>query len=140
MVRVVAGEVYTAERVRSGNSAKGSWELLVVKNGKDEMTLWLENPGTGIVDGEEFRIKSIKSFEKKNVPYLDGRVCKDRNAKNIEWRMEVVGNVTVEPVGFSQMPSDFNNLPNFEELPDFDISENPFAANDNAFADGLLPF
>lgn len=128
MIRIETGEVYTAERVRSGDSNSRKWELIVVKNGRDEMTLWLENPGTGLSDGEEFRVIGIKSFTKKLVPYKDGKVCKDRSDRNVEWRVEVTANVTVEPVGFSEMP-----FGTFSDLPPFGAGENPFANDDLPF-------
>lgn len=120
MIRIKTGEVYTAERARSGSSANGRWELIVVKENRDEMTLWLNNPGTGLADGDQFRIKSIESFDKKRVPYKDGKLCRDRSDRNVEWRMECSANVVVEPVGFSEMPFEFN------DLPPFDVGENPF--------------
>ena len=121
MIRIKTNEVYTAERVRSGTGANGAWELLVVKDGKDELTLWASNPGSGVTEGGQFRIKSIDNFAKKKVPYKDGRICRDRSERNVEWRTEVDANITVEAVGFSEAPFDFGS-----DMP-FDFGgSNPF--------------
>ena len=120
MVRIAKGEVYKAERVRSGNGAKGDWELIVVKNGKDEITLWSTNAPSGVTEGGEFRIESIDNLAKKRVPYKDGKICKDRAAKDVEWRTDVDANVTVKAVGFSEAPFDFDDPP-------FMFDDNPFA-------------
>ena len=131
MIRITVGEVYTAERARSGSSAHGNWELLVVKDNRDEMTLWVTNVGTGIADGDQFRVKSIESFDKKRVPYKDGKLCRDRSDRSVEWRLECSANVTVEPVGFSQMPDNFSDVPfKFDDLPPFEVGENPFENNE----------
>lgn len=133
MVRITTGEVYTAERVRSGNSGRGAWELIAIKEGKDELTLWISNPGTGITDGGQFVIKSIDIVTKKNVPYKDGRLCRDRGARDVTWRMECDCNVTVEPVGFSYSGINVSAA-------DFDDGgELPFSMDDNPFEIDQLP-
>lgn len=119
MVRISTGETYTAKRARSGSSSRGPWELIVIENGNDELTLWVTNTPSGVTDGGQFRIKSIDNMTKKKVAYKDGKVCKDRSEKNVEWQTEVDCNVTVEKVGFSEAPFDMDDLP-------FDIGDNPF--------------
>ena len=129
MIRITIGEVYTAYRARSGSSANGDWELLVVKDdkSKDEMTLWLSNPGTGLVDGGQFVIKSIDIVTKKRVPYKDGKVCRDRSQRDVTWRLDVDMNVTVEPVSFATTLGLDVSAADFDDgdLP-FDMSDNPF--------------
>lgn len=123
MVRLAKGEVYKAERVRSGNSPKGEWELIVVKNGKDELALWPTKVPSGVTEGGEFRIESIENVTKKKVAYKDGKLCKDRSVKDVEWRTEVDLNATVTPVGFSEAPFDFDDPP-------FMFDDNPFDSDD----------
>ena len=124
MIKINTEDVYTAERVRGGSSNRGMWELIVVKNGREEITLWASNPGSGLTDGDRFKIKSIDSFTKKRVAYTrDGRVCKDRSNKDVEWRTDVDANVTVEKFG-STDGGIFDDDPPFM----FD-DDNPFAGD-----------
>lgn len=127
MIRIQTGEVYTAERARSGSSANGPWELLVVKEGREELTLWVTNCGTGITDGGQFRIKSIDVATKKPVAYKDGRVCRDRSVRDVQWRTEMDLNVTVEPLGFAYNGLDISaaEFDDGSDLP-FNMSGNPF--------------
>ena len=127
MIRIAVGEVYTAKRARSGSSGKGPWELLVVESGKDEMTLWVSNPGTGITDNRQFVIKSIDFVTKKNVAYKDGRICRDRRDRDVTWKTEVDLNVTVEPIGYTYSGLDVSaaDFDDGGDLP-FDMDDNPF--------------
>ena len=111
MVRIKIGDVYRAERVRSGVSNNGDWKFVVVKENKDELVMWLTNTDVLINEGGQFRIKSVDAVTKKRVPYKEGKVCKDRTDKNVEWRSDVDVNVTIETVGFDQAPFDFNDMP-----------------------------
>lgn len=127
MIRLKTGEVYTAERARSGSSGNGPWELLVIKEGRDELTLWVTNTGTGLMDGGQFRIKSIDMVTKKNAPYKDGRLCRNRGERDVEWRPEVDCNVTVEPIslGYSGLDITAVEFDDGGDLP-FDMSDIPF--------------
>ena len=124
MLRIEVGEVYKAERVRNGYGANGDWELVVVKSGRDSITVWTTNVPSGVQEGGEFRVKSIKSFTKKKVPYKDGKICRDRGDRNVEWREEVDCNAELEAVGFSEAPFDFDDA---EDL----FGDNPFDNDDD---------
>jgi hypothetical protein len=70
MIELKTGEVYTAARTRSGESAKGAWQFAAVKevgkNGKDgrkEILVWVSNKPVNISDGGKFRIASIHSVK-----------------------------------------------------------------------------
>lgn len=127
MIRLKTGEVYMAERARSGSSANGPWELLVIKEGRDEMTLWVTNVGTGIMDGGQFRVTSIDLVTRKNAPYKDGKLCRDRRERDVQWRTEVDCNVTVEPIslGYSGLDITAAEFDDGSDLP-FNMNDSPF--------------
>ena len=111
MLELKVGEIYKAERVRSGDSSRGSWELIGMKEtgkGKKEITIWVTNVGSGVTEGGEFRIKSIESTK-----------YAARKDNNGNWKDDVSIGATVEPVGFSENPYDFSDMP-------FDMGDNPF--------------
>ena len=71
MIELKTGEVYTAARTRSGESAnRGPWQFVAVKevdkNGKEgrkEILIWVENRPVPIEAGGAFRIDSIHSVK-----------------------------------------------------------------------------
>ena len=135
MIKIIPGDVYHADRFRSGTSGKGAWEMVVVKGttGKEEQVLWITNLGTGLQEGGEFRVKSIDGASIKRMPFVEGKVCKNRNTPGAEWRSVIDLNVSIDPVGFTEAPFDFNDLP-------FSFGDdNPFDGDSNIFADNELP-
>lgn len=127
MIRIEVGKTYTAKRARTGETNGSVWEMVVVEseNGKEDMLLWIKNHGSGIMDGSQFRIKAIDTVVKRNVPYDEsGKQIKNRSQKPSYWRTETTATVTIERVGFTEMPFDFEELPftSNEELP-FDMGD-----------------
>ena len=62
--KLIVGEIYRAERVRSGESARGPWELISLKDAKkqNEITIFPTNNPTGVTEKGQFRIKKIVSL------------------------------------------------------------------------------
>lgn len=62
--KLTVGEIYRAERFRSGESARGHWELISVKDQKkkNEVTIFPTNIPTGVTERGQFRIKKITSL------------------------------------------------------------------------------
>ena len=71
MIELKRGEVYTADRTRSGESAKGGpWQFVAVKEvlpsgkpGRKEILLWVDNKPVPIEEGGSFRLDSINSVK-----------------------------------------------------------------------------
>ena len=55
---IKTGEIYKADLVKSGNTDKGNWQLLVVKEKKKQMAIWAVEP-IDIVAGGSFKVESI---------------------------------------------------------------------------------
>lgn len=62
---VEKGMNYTAQRVRSGSSPKGQWELIsVVDNrGKNPITVYVRNMPCGVVEGQKFNVEELFSVK-----------------------------------------------------------------------------
>ena len=98
MIELKTGDVYTASRARQGESAKGPWQFVAVKEiitrkdgstseGRKDVTIWLDNKPQNIAEGGKFRlgiISAVKFASRKD------------NAGN--WRDELTVNASVEPV------------------------------------------
>lgn len=110
MVELKKGEVYTAGMVRKGTGSSGDWELVKVKNGRDYMNIWIQNPPSGISEGDSFRICEFESVKLSKREYRG------------EWLSEVGVNAKVE------------RCMSYEEFTG-DTSQDPFAG-----MDGELPF
>jgi hypothetical protein len=68
MVKIVDGERYTAARFRSGESERGPWEVITVKEegrAKQEITIFPTNIPTGVTEGGSFAIYKITSVARK---------------------------------------------------------------------------
>ena len=70
MIEIKVGEVYTAKRAKMGESAKGSWQFVAVKEvgkegkeGRKEILIWVSNKPVNITDGENFRVAAINSVK-----------------------------------------------------------------------------
>ena len=117
MIKIDLMAEYKAERVRSGNSSRGPWELIVVReNGraKKEITIWANNRPSGVTEGSMFRITKITSL--KYGARRDG---------NNNWRDDVSIEADVEPASFTD-PNGFGDM---DDCP-FTMSDDPFANTD----------
>lgn len=122
MIRLDVGQSYHADRVRSGNSSKGPWELIVVQDGfgrnHKEITIWATNVPCGVIEGNMFEIKEIES--------MTWGARKDQNGK---WKDQVSMNGKVIPIN----PPTFDELAGgMDDLP-FDMSDDPFASSGSPF-------
>lgn len=128
MLKLELNTGYTAMRVRSGESSRGHWELIVVKEdgkGKKEITIWATNSPTGVTEGNMFRIK--------NVSMVKYGARKDGNGN---WRDDVSLEAEVEPMGYTDGVV-------FEDLDDMPFtmgSNDPFADAASAYGGGSDPF
>lgn len=123
MLKLELNTGYTAMRVRNGESSRGHWELIVVKEegkGKKEITIWATNSPSGVTEGNMFRIKSVSMV--KYGARKDG---------NGNWRDDVSLEAEVEPMGYTDGVV-------FEDLDDtpFSMGSDPFADAANAYGGG----
>ena len=88
--KLTVGEIYRAERTRSGESARGPWELISLKDAKrqNEITIFPTNIPTGVTEKGQFRIKKIIS--------LTNGKKKDQNGN---WAVNVTCEAEVEAIG-----------------------------------------
>lgn len=80
MLRIETGSTYTASRVRSGTSARGDWELIVVKpdgRARQEITIFPTNIPSGVIEGCLFTVENIIAVEVKAQKNKDGTWGKD---------------------------------------------------------------
>lgn len=123
MLKLELNKGYTAMRVRNGESSRGVWELIVVKEegkGKKELTIWTTNSPSGVTEGNMFSIKNISSIK-----------YGARRDNNGNWRDDVSLEAEVEPLSYT------DNVV-FEDLSDmpFDMGADPFAASANSYGGG----
>lgn len=67
-VRINLDEEYTAFRFRSGESERGPWEVITVKEegrSKQEVTIFPTNVPSGVVEGGNLKMKNITSVVRK---------------------------------------------------------------------------
>lgn len=118
MVQIIPGEVLTAEKVLSGESDRGKWEMIKISDGKSrgkKMTLFPTTVPSGVTDGGSFTVKAITGVKYTARKYKD------------QWYDEVNADVDVAPSAFN---------PALDGL-DVDPSEDPFAELSGG---GPLPF
>ena len=65
MIKIEAGQNDYANRVRSGESGKGGWELISVsdKGGKQRVTVFVANRPSGVREGGMFRVEKITNMK-----------------------------------------------------------------------------
>lgn len=107
MNHIKVGEIYQAEKYRSGSTAQGQWELFTVKDekGKNEVTIFANNhPVKYAADNCHIKISNITEIK-------NGKK-KDKNSD--KWFQTVSFNADVEVI-----PSDITTNV-FEEMDDED--------------------
>lgn len=125
MIELKSGEVYTVARTRQGESAKGPWQFVAVKElikkqdgslaeGRKEVTVWVDNKPQPISEGGKFRLGIISSVK-----------FASRKDNTGTWRDELNVNASIEPVMDGSAASSLGiDVPGFTPLDD---SENlPF--------------
>jgi hypothetical protein len=120
MLKLELNTGYTAMRVRNGESSRGPWELIVVKEegkGKKEITIWTTNSPSGVTEGNMFTIK--------NISMVKYGARKDGNGN---WRDDVSLEAEVEPMGYTDGVV-------FEDLDDM-----PFSMGSDPFADAASEY
>ena len=131
MVKLDLMTGYKAERARSGDSSRGAWELIVVKeNGraKKEITIWVNNKPSGVTEGSMFRITRITSIK-----------YGARRDSNNNWRDDVSVEADVEPMTYTDRSGGFEELDDMGDCP-FTMDDDPFANSGSAFGGGEDPF
>lgn len=66
MIELKTGEVYLATRANGGESGKGPWQYVAVREdgkGRKEIVIWVENRPQPITAESRFRIKTIHSVK-----------------------------------------------------------------------------
>lgn len=107
--KLIVGEIYRAERFRTGESARGRWELVSVKDDrkKNEITIFPVNIPTGVTERGQFRIKKIVS--------MTNGMKKDREGK---WSVNVTCEAEIEAIT--------SDIPGFgDDLPGIDVDVDP---------------
>lgn len=92
MLKAEVNAVYTAERVRSGVSKRGVYELVVIKasgNDPTQIPIWVKNIPCGVVEGGKFTIHAITGASIKNIPPSE---------KYERWQMQFGIDAYVTPV------------------------------------------
>lgn len=67
-VRIAVGEEYPIFRFRSGESGRGTWEVITIREegrSKQEVTIFPTNVPTGCREGNNVKIKSISEVARK---------------------------------------------------------------------------
>lgn len=129
MLKLELNTGYTAMRVRSGESSRGPWELIVVKEegkGKKEITIWTTNSPSGVIEGNMFRIK--------NVSLIKYGARKDNYGN---WKDDVSIEAEVEPIGYAGGDV-FEDIGDISDCP-FTI-EDPFTNSESVYGGGIDPF
>lgn len=130
MLKLDLNTGYTALRVRSGESSRGAWELIVVREdgkAKKEITIWATNGPSGVVEGQLFRIKNISSIKYG---------ARKDNYGN--WRDDVSIEAEVEPMAYTDGDV-FEDLGDIGDCP-FTMGDDPFASSGDAYGAGEDPF
>ena len=126
-VRLKVGEVYEADVVRSGESARGPWEMIVVRSktkDKKEIAVFADNIPSGVTEGGTFKIDEILG-----VNYTARR----REFQGVaKWEANINVDARVSPQvsyadAMEDLDSGYGGTP-FSELKDTygDIGDNPF--------------
>lgn len=123
-IRINVGDQCTAYRFRSGESERGPWEVITVKEqgprAKAEVTVFPSNVPTSVMEGGDFIIKSISGIARKKK--------KDRNG---EWtqvdvciycEVEAVAPVKLEEDDMNDLPFEWANDSLLDDSPD-DLSD-----------------
>lgn len=135
-VKIKIGEVYEANIVRAGESAKGAWEMVVVKSktkDKKEIAIFSDKVPSGVTEGGTFRVEAITQVNYTSRRREYEGVAKWENNLNIEAKIVPVMSYTD---AMADLDSSFDGTP-FSELKDpYGDVDNPFAADD----DDKLPF
>jgi hypothetical protein len=90
MIKVDKDAIYRAIRVRSGSSAHGDWELVVIadeNNEKRTTTIFAANMPSGVVENQQFKIKDITSVK------IGWK--KDQNG---QWKPDTTVTAVLEPI------------------------------------------
>jgi hypothetical protein len=125
MIEIKVGEVYTAKRARSGESTRGAWQFVAVKevdkNGKEgrkEITVWVENKPVSIDEGDTFRITKIHSLKFASRKDNAGNWYDEVNCSaDIEPVMSAAGAVNKGIDVYPHSSTTFNQLEDDGELP-----------------------
>ena len=71
MNRIKRGNVYTAAASKSGSNNVGNWEAITVRdaNGKNPITVFVDNTPSGVKENSKFRIEQITdvNFGKRQI-------------------------------------------------------------------------
>lgn len=69
MLNANINQVYTANKVHSGVSKKGPWELIVLEgaSNNDRLPIWVQNVPCNIVEGMKFIINVIDGVSIKHI-------------------------------------------------------------------------
>ena len=134
MNRISKGQIYTVERTFSGQSSKGSYELVVVREGEKkkntEINIWVTNNPSGVAKGDRFRLNEITEVSyrwKKDKVWNPSKRCEEEG-----WQPSVDVNASI-----ARIPSDLDGI-DIPGNPDFDGLDNPFD-NDALIEAGELP-
>lgn len=133
MNRVTVGNVYEAARVFSGESQKGSYEMIIVQNerGKDEIVMYVNDKcrPTGITKGDKFMLNKVTEVSHG---WRKAQVWnKETRQREEGWKEDFNINVDVKKIGSDLADADMSAL---DELDDGDL---PW--NDNWEENGELP-
>lgn len=123
MIELKKGEVYVAERARKGESGRGDWELITIKEKNKaarEVTIWVDNIPANAYDGCKFKITDIS--------YLKYSSRKDSQGK---WYDNVSIGASIEVIPPDPSLSFELNNPFIEDDGPFDNSDLPFDINDD---------
>ena len=134
MNRISKGQIYNVERTFSGQSSRGPYELVVVREGEKkkntEINIWVTNTPSGVSKGDRFRIAEITEVSyrwKKDKVWNPSKRCEEEG-----WQPSVDVNASI-----ARIPSDLDGI-DVPGNPDFDGLDNPFD-NDALIEAGELP-
>lgn len=99
MIKVDKDAIYRAIRVRSGSSAHGDWELVVIadeNNPKRTTTIFSDVIPSGVIENQQFKIKDITSVK------IGWKRDKDQ-----QWKPDTTITAVMEPIASD---IDFNDL------------------------------
>ena len=125
MIELKTGEVYTAARARSGESEKGPWQFVTVKEisksgkeGRKEILIWVENKPVPSEAGGKFRIKTLRSVKFASRKGNDGEWHEEVNVSaDIEAVMSVSDAVTSGIDVYPPASTTFAEMTDEDELP-----------------------
>lgn len=132
MITINLEDEYTAEKIRSGESSRGAWQLIIVKDEKNArrcVSIWANNKPVNLQERGKFRITKIT-----NVKY-GARL----NANTNRWMEEVSLDADIEPTGFTNADNGFDDIEGIEDCP-FTVGDDPFSSAGDAFGGGEDPF